>query len=114
MKTPDWKPQNIGIIDGFKIVLDFEKEHMCPKSHFVNECGWSDDEYNEIKNYYWFSAKVITYKGVIECGSAYLGGCCHKNLKCVMGDKKLENILGGYLPQLIEEAIDEAKASLAA
>ena len=112
MKTPSWKNQNLGTDRGFKIELRFHEEDRSMKDHFINECGWSQDQYNDIKNYYWFVAEVVAYKGSIECGSSYLGGNCYKNLKDVMQDKKPENVLGGYLPQMIEEAIEEAIENL--
>lgn len=115
MKTPTFQDQNLGTFEGFKVVLSFEEEHLNAKDHFMGECGWSKEEYSSIKNYYWFTAKVTAYKGSIECGSAYLGACCHENLKSIMnplGCKSLGHVLGGYAPQMIEEAIEEAKAAL--
>jgi hypothetical protein len=58
------------------------------------------------------TAKVTAYKGVIECGSAYLGGNAHKTLREVLGSNTEEDGLGGYMPQLIEEAIEEAHTNL--
>ena len=115
MKTPTWKNQKLGTVDGFKIELSFEEEYdLEPRHHFINECGWSAEEYNAIKNFYWFTAKITVYLGSIECGSAYLCECCYKSLKEIMNNKQHKNILSGYAPQMINEAIDEAKARLAA
>ena len=108
MKTPSWKNQNLGYHKGFNLELRFAEEDWSMKDHFINGCGWSQDQYDDIKNYYWFVAEVVAYIGSIECGSSYLGGNCYKNLKDVMQDKNPENVLSGYLPQMIEEAIEEA------
>lgn len=112
MKTPSWKNQNLGIYNGFRIELHFHAEDQCMRDHFINMCEWSEDEYKPIKNFYWFVAEVVAFKGSINCGSAFLGGNCYKNLKDVMQDGKPENVLGGYLPQMIEEAIEEAIENL--
>lgn len=115
MKIPQFKPQNLGTFEGFKIILSFEDEHLNAKDHFINECGWTDEEYNSIKNCYWFCAKISAFKGSIECGSAYLGCCCYKTLKEILsfdGNTDIDHVLSGYAPQMIEEAIKEAKQAL--
>ena len=107
MKTPDWQPVQLPEKDGFKLVLSFEEEDLPAYYHFVGECGWSDEDYQSIKNYYWFCAKVTAFKGKIECGASYLGTCCYKSKKDIIGTN-----LGGYLPQMINDAIEEAKENL--
>lgn len=52
MKTPTFQDQNLGTFEGFKVVLSFEEEHLNAKDHFIEECGWSKEEYSSIKNYY--------------------------------------------------------------
>lgn len=112
MRTPNWQDQTICKRDGFKIILSFKDEYQDAKTHFINECGWPDEDYKPIANYYWFCAKVTAYKGIIECGSAYLGGNAYKNLKDALGTNPEENGLGGYMPQLIDEAIEQAHINL--
>lgn len=113
MKTPNWKEQTICKRDGFTIKLSFEEEeHEDAKSHFLGFCGWSEEDYKPIANYYWFTAKITAYKGAIECGSAYIGGNAYKNLKQVLGDNLELNGLSGYMPQLIDEAIEDAHRNL--
>lgn len=122
MKTPDWLPVDLGSVDGFKFVLSFEPEDMSMKDHFINQCGWSLDDYKSIENNYWFCAKVTAYKGKIACGDAYLGGNCYKNKKEVLSDFKLTNdspiwdnvqtLLSGYGAQMIQDAMLEAKQNL--
>lgn len=112
MKIPDWQERTICKRDWFKIVLSFEAEDEDPKTHFIASCGWSEDEYKPIANYYWFCAKITAYKGVIECGSAYLGGNAYKTLGEVLGTNPEETGLSGYMPQLIDEAIEAAHINL--
>ena len=112
MKTPYWIDQTICTQEGFIIKLLFEKEDIDPKEHFLNVCGWSKEQYLGVKNLYWFTAKVTAYIGRLECGVAYLGGNAYETLEEVLGDNPQETGLSGYMPQLIEEAIDDAKANL--
>lgn len=112
MKNPDWQEQTICKRGGFTIKLSFEEEHQDAKTHFISECGGSEAEYKSISSYYWFCAKVTAYKGVIECGSAYMGGNAYKSLRDALGTNPEENGLGGYMPQLIDEAIEQAHINL--
>lgn len=116
MKTPVWQDQILATVDGFKMVLSFESEdHIDPRNHFINECEWTPEQYLEVKNFYWFTAKITAFKGSIACGSAYLGANCYKNLKGVMshgGNGEISCVLGGYAPQMIDEALEDAKRNL--
>tara|TARA_R110000850_G_scaffold234325_1_gene359260 strand:- start:10 stop:354 length:345 start_codon:yes stop_codon:yes gene_type:complete len=112
MKTPEWKEQIICIKDGFKAVLSFEEEHIDARNHWITECGFTKEQYKEIANYYWFCAKITVYKGSVACGDNYLGGCCYKSLKEVLASGKIDFMLSGYMPQMIDEAIIEAKENL--
>lgn len=106
MRTPDWTPITLPSNDGFDITLSFEPEdHVGSRRHFIEECGWTAEEYKSIANYYWFCAKVTASRGGVKLGSAYLGGCCHSS-------KEDAKDLGGCLPHMIEEAVFEAKESL--
>ncbi len=122
MKTPEWQPVDLGSVEGFRFVLSFEPEDISMEDHFINQCGWSVNDYKTIKNYYWFCAKVIAYKGKVACGDSYLGGNCYKNKKDVFGDFKLTSaapfwdnvstLLSGYGVQMIQDAIIEANENL--
>lgn len=107
MISPNWKPVNLPMKDGFKLVLSFEPEHICAKEHFINDCEWSESDYEGIKNYYMFIAVVTAYKGTIKAGDDALAGCCHSSKKDV-----IDSEIGGYLPQMIDKAIGEAKENL--
>lgn len=117
MRTPVWKDEQVRQAHNLTFVLSFENEcDLDPRVHFIDECGWTNEAYEEIKNFYWFTAKVTAYymtkTGPVEYGNAYLGGCCYRSKSEVMGDSTAPSILSGYLPQMIDEARDEAENSL--
>lgn len=117
-RTPTWVPQHITDFDGFRIVLKFSSEHFNMRDHFMNDCGWSKEQYEKINNFYWFTAEVCAYKGRVCVGSAYLGANCYESLNDVLGitkdnpTVKVSEVLAGYAPQLIAEAVEEAKTSI--
>lgn len=112
MKTPQFNDQLIYKDSEFSYMLSFEEEYLNSREHFIEDCGWTLEEYKNVIGQYWFVAKVTAFKGSIECGSAYLGGCCYKNLKEIMQDGTPDKILSGYAPQMIEEAKEEALRNL--
>ena len=112
MKTPTWQPQLLTTLDGVDFTLHFENEDMNPRTHFIQDCGMSQNDYDEIKAYYWFLARIEANKGGKVLAVSYLGGNCYKSLKEVMGGGELGNILDGYAPQLIEECQEEAEVTL--
>lgn len=110
MKTPTWKAQSLDTVQGFDMVLSFDEEWVDAKNYFMVECGWSKEDYSKLSKSYWFSACITAYRNGVECGTAYLGCCVYASLKDVMG-KSQEETLGGYAPQMIEEAIEEANSN---
>lgn len=113
MKTPNWKDEVICIKEGFKVVLSFAEDFEDAKHHFVSTCGWSESQYAEINHNYWFTAEVKAYKGKTLCATTYLGACCYASKKEVMAGGEVESILGGYMPQMIDEVVEEAQVELA-
>lgn len=115
MRTPTWKPQVLTTIEGVTYTLHFEEEFMDARRHFVEDCGWSAEEYNAIKKGYWFTAKIEATKGDEVLSDSYLGGNCYKSLKDVMayeGDTTLGSVLSGYAPQMVEECKEGAHIAL--
>lgn len=115
MRSPEWKPVIIAEKNGFKFELSFEPDDLlCPKTHFMHDCKWSKEEYETIKNFYWFDAIVTPIKGSIRFDScaAYLGANCYANKKEVMGNGELKNILSGYAPQMVEDALKSVLMAL--
>lgn len=112
MSFPNWQDQKICKKDGFNIVMSFEKDDITMIDHFKDNCGWSENQLRALKGFKFFSARVTAFKGSIECGYSYLGACCHRNLKEVLSGGNVDEMLGGYMPQMIEEAIEDAKKNL--
>ena len=107
MRTPTWKPLKLNSVGPFELEVEFLPEDTDPKSDFIGNCGWTEEEYKRIRNFYWFCAKVTASLDGRELGSSYLGLCCHPNKQSV-----LKSYLGGYLPQMIREATEEATEEL--
>jgi len=103
MKTPEWQSVKLDKSKGFNILLTFEPDPIDPEDHFRNDCGWTDEEYEEIQNFYFFTAKVEAYKGQVLAGESYLRACCYKDKEGALKGK-----LSGYLPQIIDEAVQDA------
>ena len=112
MKTPNWRPVELTKIDNVTYTLHFEDEHRDAKNHFLVECDYSEEAYSEIKNFYWFTARVEATKAGVILSDNYLGGNCCRNKKEVMQDNTLANILNGYIPQMIAECQEQADINL--
>ena len=93
-------------VDGFGILFDAEKEHQDMRCHFIKNCGWTEDQFEEIEDFPWFVAKVSAWKNGIELGTSYLGACCYKTIEEFYTEYKDD-----YLADMIKEAVAEAKAS---
>ena len=95
--------------DGFDIYFEAEKEFIPMRKHFVEECGWSKDEYASLVSDKpkWFSAHVVAKKGDIELGEAYLGCCCYNS-----HEEFYARYADGYFKDMMKEAVEEAKARL--
>lgn len=56
-------------------------EDMSARKHFMHECGWTEREFNRIRDFAWFNAHVALFsvaKGGAPLADAYLGACCYK------------------------------------
>ncbi len=112
MSAPVWEPVVIHKDEHFEYVLSFEPEMLCMETHFKTECEWTDKEYVEIEDYYWFCAVIKAKALNISFASISLGCNCYKSIEDVLGDGKLENILSGYGKQLVDECKTDANAFL--
>ena len=93
--------------DGYEITIEFlPGEDVDMKHHFMNECGMSRHHFNKIRDFVWFTTKVTAWKDGIALGDNYLGCCCHESY-----EEAVQTEIGGYLPQMIDEAIQEARDS---
>ena len=91
-------------VDGFGILFDTEEEDRSMRQHFIKECGWTESQYQKIKNHAWFSAKVTAWKDGIELASTYLGACCYKNVEEFYTKYKDD-----YLADMIKGVVAQAK-----
>ena len=112
MKTPNWKPELLTTIKGIDYTLHFKPEYnISAKEHFMGDCDWSLDQYEAIKNCYWFSATLQATKNGIELANEYLGGNCYKNKIDVMRNN-LADTLSGYAIDMINECRPQAEKEL--
>lgn len=65
----------------FTVCFEAEEETISARYHFVNECGWTDKEFRQIKDYPFFCAKVSIWRDGVELASDYLGACSYKTEK---------------------------------
>ena len=91
-------------VDGFGILFDAEEENCSMRQHFIKECGWSENQYREIKDCAWFVAKVTAWKDGVELAAEYLGGCCYTTVEEFYTKYKND-----YLEDMIQEVVAQAK-----
>ena len=113
MKTPNLKDVLLTKEGSISYVLSFEEEYEEAYNHFVGKCGFDQDEWESIKDCYWFCAKVEAKLPTgLVIGTAYLGGNAYASKAEVLGNGELDDILSGYAPQMVDEAKQEALAFL--
>ena len=99
--------KKIKTVEGFDIYFEAEEEWVDKKTHYIKECGWSEEEYKKYgTGGKWFCAKVVAKKADIELSTQYLG-CCHYD--------KISDFYhasSGYFDDMVAEAVAEAKEQL--
>lgn len=68
----------VKVFGDYVVCFEAEQEEMGMRHHFIDECGWTQEQYREIRGYAWFSAKVTLWKAGIELAAEYLGCCCYE------------------------------------
>lgn len=93
--------------DGFRITLELLPEHESPDWDFESE-EEKQDLFRRIEqgDILWFVAKVTASRLGIELGTDYLGGCCYGSVEEFLHPD-------GYFPDMVDEAIAEARKTLA-
>ena len=82
MKTPNWVPIILRISDNLKLKISFLPEDINGKSYFMGDCGWTETQYNTIKDYYFFTCKYELLMNDISLDFCeYIGAMCYKNKK---------------------------------
>ena len=51
------------------------------RRHFITDCGWTEDQYAEVRDDKWFCAEVSLWKDGVVLDHEYLGACCYKTEK---------------------------------
>jgi hypothetical protein len=95
--------------EGFTIQLWRRDEDMSPRGQFQREDGSDDEELiHDIESgrYDWFCAEVTASKADVVLGHDFLGGCCYESAKDFVTPD-------GYYPDMVAEAIAEAREKLA-
>lgn len=95
--------------EGFTIRFFAQPEEISPRGQFQNEDGSDDEEtISKIEDgtYAWFCAKVTASKAGVTLGADYLGACCYDSEAAFVTPD-------GYYPDMVNAAIEEAKATLA-
>jgi hypothetical protein len=92
----------------YAITAHREEEHQSMYDHFVNDCEWSEERFENIEDYDFFTVKLeLTVTETQETFEVYMGTCCDLTF-----ERHIENKIGGYLPQMLEELKEEYQASL--
>ena len=99
----------IGIKDNLILTFEALPEEIGMRQHFIKDCGWSEKQYRQLVRTApaWFCAKVSAWYDGEELGTAYLGCCCYDSEEQFWRESD-------YLPQMIDEAVEEAERRIAA
>lgn len=62
----------------YTFCFDAEPELESSENYFIKSCGWTRQQFNRIRNYPFFCAKVSCWKDGEELSAEYLGACCYK------------------------------------
>lgn len=95
------------IQNGYLIEAIRHDENQSLFNHLVDDCDWQLDDASDcsaVNDFYILEIKATDITDLDKTGSAYLGAMIAKDW---IEDTKQE--AGGYLPQMIEEAMEEAK-----
>lgn len=76
------------------------------ENHFINDCKWSEEEFSEISEFAWFTAKVSVWKDGQELACEYLGACCYENEEDFYTKFKDD-----YYSDMVKTCLDEIKAN---
>jgi hypothetical protein len=85
------------------ITFEAEPEHIGMRHHFIKECAWSEKDYRKLRDSRpaWFCAKIAVWYDGQEIGTSYLGCCCYDTEEQFWRSSD-------YIPQMIDEAVEEA------
>lgn len=92
--------------EGFDIVVDKTYEDLHPRDCFDDTCYDIKEMCDKIDRGHldWFMLRVRVLVDGLEVGNSYLGGCLYDDAREVLTD--------GTAEDLIEQALDEARAKV--
>lgn len=94
----------VKVFGDYVVCFEAEEEDVNMHRHFVKECGWTETQYREIKDFAWFSAKVTIWRNAKELASDYLGACCYKT-----EEEFYTTYEGDYFADMVRECARETK-----
>lgn len=67
------------VIPGIDYVVCFNpgEEFVGMRKHFMEECGWTEEQFEGIEDFAWFNAEVSLWQGGAEIDCQHLGCCCY-------------------------------------
>lgn len=68
-------------VEGFIICFEALHEDTNMDHHFINECGWTEKEYEAVMDKEWFIAKVSIWFAGSQLAATHLGACCYDKLE---------------------------------
>lgn len=66
------------VAEGFIICFEAAEECTDMRQHFMEECDYTLDEFQEIRDYEWFCANVSAWQDGVLLAETYLGCCCYE------------------------------------
>ncbi len=87
--------------NGIVIEAIRHEEDLDMRNHFIGDCGWLEPQFEEIEHFDFYCVEIKATNEKLESSSAYLGACCN-----ISFEEDVKSNIGGYLPQMIAEAIE--------
>lgn len=86
----------------YTVCFDAEEEDISAKKHFIEECGWTAQEFKKIRNYKFFSAKVSIFKDGEDLASDYLGCCSYRTV-----GEFFKEYRGDYFADMVANCVEQ-------
>jgi len=90
--------------DGLIICFEALPEEVDARDHFIQEWGWTEEQFTSIEYLPFFCAMVSAWKDGIEQAVAYLGCCCYEKVSDFYTKYKDD-----YFKDMVNEVIENAK-----
>lgn len=92
------------VIPGTDYVVCFHagEEDLSMHKHFVQECGWDEQAFDEIEGFAWFNAEVSLWHNGNEIDCEHLGACC-----CAKPEEFYTRYAADYFSGMVRELVDK-------